>query len=154
MHMELIKHNEQKKRSVYKIDGDYKKIWHFKDISWLDNHIGLLDMFAPGLVKMHGWTEDKMWILMNNVSGIPASNFEQTEEFVKKIYNFCLKNIEDTAPYAHGDWVLSNIIVNGDELKLVDWDNLNIYPKKQIKKKLIQDMEKAFGSKFNDATSI
>lgn len=150
----LIKQNTQKKRSVYKLDsGEYKKVWHFKDVPWLDKHVSLLNEYVPGYVKTHGWTEFEMYIVMNELPGIPANQFEHTDEFIKKIYNFCLNNIEQTKPYAHGDWVLSNIIVNGDNITMCDWDNFNLYPSNNVYKKMHNDLKSAFGDKF-DTTSI
>lgn len=151
--MDLIRENKQKKRAVFKVGNYFKKVWYVKDMKWLSDHINLLNEYVPGYVKAHGWEEDCMWILFNPIPGVPASELEHTPEFVSKVYKFCLENIKQTAPYAHGDWVLSNIIVNGDKMSMCDWDNLNLWPKNDIKKKLHRDLKSAFGEKF-DPTSL
>jgi len=152
--MDLIKENKQKKRAVFKDGETYKKVWYIKDVNWIETHVSLLKQFVPGYVKQYGWTEDTMWLTMNPIAGIPASKFEHTPEFIRKVYAFCLENIRETKPYAHGDWVLSNIIVNGDTMQMCDWDNFNIWPANDIKTKLHSDLRSAFGDKFNDATGI
>jgi RIO-like serine/threonine protein kinase len=99
-----------------------------------------------------------MWIDYKIILGKPASGFIHSDEFIKKIYNFCLSNIRETYPYVHGDWVLSNIIIHEDNIKMCDWDNLNIYPREDIIIKLHKDLESSFGDKFNkfknDSTSV
>ena len=151
--MDLIKENKQKKRAVYKTDVGYRKVWYVKDIVWLKKHIELLNEYVPNYVLDYGYNEKTMWLDLNCIPGVPASTFEHTKEFVEKIYKFCLQNIEQTQPYAHGDWVLSNIIIDGDNIKMCDWDNLNLWPKSDIKKKLHSDLKSAFGDKF-DPSSI
>lgn len=153
MHMVLIKSTPEKKREVFESSDFYRKVWKYKDIKILEKHVDIMKYIWPGYIRNYGWTEDSMWIEVLKIKGIPASEFEHTEEFVKKIYNFCLDNIEKTSPYAHYDWVLSNIIIDGDHMYLVDWDNVDIYDKEEIQKKLISDLTSAFGEKF-DPTSI
>jgi tRNA A-37 threonylcarbamoyl transferase component Bud32 len=48
----------------------------------------------------------------------------------------------------HGDWTLSNIIINGDTMTMVDWDNLGSYPVDQVYKKLQSDLKSAFGDLY------
>lgn len=151
--MDLIRENKQKKRAVFKDGNFYKKIWYIKDVKWLTDHIKLLDKYMPGYVHAYGFEKDSMWIKFNTIPGIPASKCDHTPEFVKQVYHFCLDNINQTAPYAHGDWVLSNILVDGANMQMCDWDNLNLWPKDAIKKKLHNDLKSAFGDKF-DPTSI
>lgn len=151
--MDLIRENKQKKRAVFKQGNVYKKIWYFKDLKWLDKHVELLNRFVPGYLIDHSHDESSMWIMLNAIKGTPASELEHTPEFVSKVYNFCLQNIKDTAPFAHGDWVLSNIIVDGDHMQMCDWDNLNLWPAGAIKKKMKSDLKSAFGDKF-DTTGL
>lgn len=148
--MELIKENLQKKRQTWKLTDCYRKIWLFKDLTWQKQHIELLNEVVPNYVKSYGHCEKTMWIDFKIIPGIPASTFPHTEEFIKKVYLFCLDNIEKTRPYAHGDWVLSNILVDGSTFRLCDWDNLNIYPEKDKIVKLHMDLQSAFGLKFKE----
>lgn len=157
--MILIKENFQKKRQTWKADNFYRKVWQFIDLVWLEHHRELLDQVVPNYVLDVGYDDKSMWIDYKIIPGIPASQFEHTDEFIKNIYDFCLKNIEETKPYVHGDWVLSNIIVDGGSIRMCDWDNLNIYPREEILKKLHKDLKSAFGEKFDkviqhDSTSI
>lgn len=148
--MELIKENLQKKRQTWKLTDCYRKIWLFKDLTWQTQHIELLNEVVPNYVKSSGHCEKTMWIDFEIVPGIPASTFPHTEEFIKNIYSFCLDSIEKTRPYAHGDWVLSNILIDGATFRLCDWDNLNIYPEEDKIAKLHMDLQSAFGLKFKE----
>jgi RIO-like serine/threonine protein kinase len=150
--MDLIKENKQKRRSVYKLEDRYRKVWSFTDQDWLDDHISMLEDLMPGFVLDYKCSDTEMYIDYKIIPGTPASKFEHTPEFMKKIYNFCLDNINETQPYAHGDWVLSNIIVDDDKLTLIDWDNVNLYPPHLILEKLHDDLKSAFGDKFDPAS--
>jgi RIO-like serine/threonine protein kinase len=106
----------------------------------------------PGYVQSHGIEDSSMYICFNIIPGTPANTFEHTPEFIDKIYNFCVSNIKETEPYAHGDWVLSNIIIDGDNMYMVDWDNVGIYNPKEVLTKLKSDLKSAFGDKFDTAS--
>ncbi len=151
--MELIKENIQKKRQVWKTDTFYRKKWLFKDLLWLQDHVENLKVITDGYILDYGSDENSMWVDLKIIEGIPASKFEHTDEFIKKIYNFCLEQIERTQPYGHGDWVLSNIIVNGDKIEMVDWDNLSKHNKSMCMDKLHKDLRSAFGEKFDEVIS-
>jgi RIO-like serine/threonine protein kinase len=156
--MILVRENKQKKRRTYKLDDRYRKVWDIVDSEWLTYHTELLSKVVPGYVLDSGTDNNTMWIDYKIIPGTPASEFPHTDEFIKQIYKFCLENIQSTQPYVHGDWVLSNIIVNGNTMTMCDWDNLNIYPKEDVAKKLRNDLRSAFGTKFdeviNDSTGI
>ncbi len=152
MHMELIKSTPEKKRSVFELEDCFRKVWEYKDVALLEKHVSIMKGIWPEYVLRYGWTDNTMWLDIKKVQGIEASKLEHTDEFMKKVYNFCLENIKKTAPYAHYDWVLSNIIVDGDNMFLVDWDNVGIYTYEDIHKKLISDLKSAFGEKFDPAS--
>jgi len=151
--MVLIKSTPEKKRKVFELDDCYRKTWDFKDVQTLEKHVSIMKGIWPDYILRYGWTDDTMWIDFKKINGTEASKLEHTKEFVKKVYEFCLENIKKTSPYAHYDWVLSNIIVNGDEMFLIDWDNVGIYSYEDVQKKLLSDLKSAFGDKF-DPTSI
>ena len=50
----------------------------------------------------------------------------------------------------HYDWVLSNILIDGDNMYLVDWDNVAIKKPVEIHDKLEADLRSAFGEKFDE----
>lgn len=157
--MELIKENKEKFRSVWKLpNGNIRKYWYNKQPGWIEEHVDLLRNIVPNYVVDHGHDQSSVWLDMFSVKGISANTIPHTEDFIKKIYQFCLDNIKATSPYAHGDWVLSNIIIDGETMSMCDWDNLNIYSKDEVIKKLKNDLRSAFGEKFirviNDSASI
>lgn len=149
--MKLIKSNRDKHRVVYLLEsGIYRKYWFDKTFAWIESHATLLTELVPGYVNNWGENELGVWLDTNPLPGVPASTLEHTDTFIRSIYNFCLDSISKTAPYVHGDWVLSNIIVDGDNMQLCDWDNLGIYPQDQIQTKLVNDLTSAFGKKFKE----
>ena len=157
--MELIKVNPDKHRSVYRLDsGIIRKYWHLESSEWITSHVTLLNKIVPGYIIDSGKDNLGVWIDVTPLSGIAANNIIHTDEFIIKIYNSCLKNITETAPYVHGDWVLSNMFVDGDNVKFCDWDNVGIYPKEEVMNKLFKDLESAFGKRFkeliNDSTIV
>lgn len=150
--MVLIKSNIEKQREVYELKSSYKKVWKYKDIPVLNSHVRIMQEVWPDYIQQFGWTNDSMWIEVKKINGIPASKYTHSNEFIKKIYNFCLENIKQTAPYAHYDWVLSNIIIDGDDLYMIDWDNVGLYTQEEIMNKLYSDLKSAFGGKFDPAS--
>lgn len=139
--MELVRENKQKHRKVYFCGDRYRKIWSKVDSSWIEEHVRLLNTVVPGYVLAFG----NNWIEFRVIPGKPASTMPHSPEFAQRIYKFCKDSIQKTFPYVHGDWSLSNIIVNGDDLTLCDWDNLGIYPAEEVEQKLVKDLTDAFG---------
>jgi hypothetical protein len=152
--MELIKANEEKKRSTFLFKDRYRKFWYNATPGWIQDHVTILERVFPSYVLGYGIN----YIDFKILNGINANTIEHTDDFCKKIYKFCLENIKQTSPYFHGDWVLSNMIVNEDEIFLCDWDNLGVYPLDDVYKKLESDLMSAFGERFerikNDSASI
>lgn len=147
--MILIKENEDKSRAVYKLaDGRYRKVWAVSDQKALDHHVELLNKFMPHWVIDSGITTQSMYIDTLPISGKTADTVEHTQAFIDKIYEFCLGNINTTFPYAHGDWSLSNIILTGEDVSIVDWDNVAISKPADVIIKLHSDLQLAFGDKF------
>jgi len=148
--MDLIKQNTEKKRAVYLKDSDtIRKFWYDKDSVWMQQHAEILNKVQPGYVKFVG----ENYIDFTRYLGHPASKLKHTPEFCDEVCKFCVNQINSTLPYAHGDWVLSNIIVDGDVMHMVDWDNVGIYDKETIHTKLKADLQSAFGELF-DPSSI
>jgi len=148
--MDLIKQNTEKKRAVYLKDSDtIRKFWYDKDSVWMQQHAEILNKVQPGYVKFVG----ENYIDFTRYLGQPASKLKHTPEFCDEVCKFCVNQINSTLPYAHGDWVLSNIIVDGDVMHMVDWDNVGIYDKETIHTKLKADLQSAFGELF-DPSSI
>lgn len=150
--MKLVKENIEKAREVYKTDTSYIKHWHGKDFVWLLAHIKRLERVRPDYIINYGPGDGFMWAEFAKLEGTPASEFEHTPEFVKRITEYCVNNYKETYPYAHGDWVLSNIIINGDTIEMCDWDNVDKYPKEGVLEKMRNDLKSAFGDKFDTAS--
>lgn len=141
--MQLIKTNKRKKRSVY-FDGEfYYKVWNYSKPEWIDQHVQLVDRFAPGLIVDYSYTDCKMKIVLNRIPGETAFSVRHSESWMKRIHEACVQNLTETYPYAHCDWVLSNVIITPDsQIRLIDWDNLQKstvswkYTLRQLKKDL------------------
>lgn len=147
--MELVKENLAKKRSVYKLpNGNFKKYWHDRDIDWVVSHINILNQIVPNYLVNYGEDSSGGWIEVSHLKGFPANLRAHTDEFMLFVYEGCLTNIKETAPYAHGDWVLSNIYIEGDRLNFCDWDNIGIQDSETVLDKLHKDLHSAFGDRF------
>ena len=141
MLMELVKENTDKGRTVYFCGDRYKKVWNNK-ADWIYTHVKILDRIVPGFVIGHG----SDYIEYKVVQGVTANTFEHTDEFIRKVYNFCLSTIKQTRPWVHGDWVLSNIVIQPDNtMIMIDWDNVGIYREEEYLNKLHTDLISAFG---------
>lgn len=149
--MILIKENKQKRRLVYKLDdGTYKKVWLYKDLNWIEKHVKLLESMMPGYVKDYGFDDNTMWIILKPIPGVPVSNLKHTDKLINDVYKFCIKDLESTWPYVHGDWVLSNILYDDGEFRLCDWDNFDTgYEKSIVLEKLHNDLKSGFGERFD-----
>lgn len=144
MSMKLIRENKEKCRSVYFDGTNYIKIWGNKTPQWIEEHVNLLQSHIPDYVVDYGVN----WISYKAVPGIPASEFSHTPEFINRIHNFCINQIKTTKPWYHGDWSLSNILIDGDTIRMIDWDNLGQYPEEEIYAKLKNDLSSAFGESY------
>jgi len=143
--MKLIKQNLAKKRSVFFDGTHYHKIWHYSRPEWLAEHFQTVKLLCPELP--HDWhhTDSEMTFVMNVIPGTPASQFEHTASFVEQICRACQQNIQQTQPLYHGDWSLSNMIVNQGTVTFIDWDNIDRYSLHEVEQKLISDLHSAFG---------
>jgi RIO-like serine/threonine protein kinase len=154
--MKKIRENKEKQRTVYFCEDRYRKVWGNNTFEWINRHVKLLDRVVPGFVLGYG----NDYIEYKIIEGTTANVFEHTEEFVRKIYAFCLENIKSTAPWVHGDWTLSNIVIRPDgSMVMIDWDNLGMYREEEYMKKLHSDLISAFGEELfkkaiNDSASI
>jgi RIO-like serine/threonine protein kinase len=152
--MELIKENIQKHRKVYKLKDRYRKIWSDNRANWIINHVEILNKINPGYVLDFGID----FIDYKIVLGYPANTILHSDSFCFTICDFVFNENKRTYPYAHGDWVLSNIIVNEDKFTLIDWDNVGIYTDDDINKKIYSDLTSAFGieriQKYYDTTKF
>lgn len=144
--MDILKQNKVKRRAVYKMSDCVRKVWYFLDTDWLDNHVKMLNEVAPGYVLGYGNDNGYMWIDVQRIKGIPASHLHPTLENIERVYKFCLENISQTWPYVHGDWAPSNIIIDGNDWTMCDWDNVGQYPVEEVSEKLGLDMFECYGA--------
>lgn len=140
----LIRINYEKKRAVYFCGTHYRKIWENIDPDWIKLHVKNLDLIFPGYVINFGLN----WIDYKVIEGKPASEFPHTKDFIKKIHDYCLTQINETKPWFHGDWTLSNMIINGETITMIDWDNLGQYSEEEVLQKLKSDLKSAFGDLY------
>lgn len=143
--MKLIRENKEKQRAVFLLDnGLYRKYWYNQTAEWINGHVALLNKCVPDYVNASG----DNWIEFNPVPGTLASTYKHTPEFVQLIYNFCLDNIKQTMPYSHGDWALSNMLIDNGTIRMCDWDNIGVRNADDVLAKLTSDLSDAFGELF------
>lgn len=143
--MKLIRDNLEKHRKIYYCENRYHKVWNDgRSLDWIKDHVQLLEKIVPGYVLDYG----DCWIEYAIIPGTPVSQLSHTPELIKKVYNFCLDNILETYPYVHGDWALSNMLIEDGIIRMCDWDNLGIYPMSEVIEKLHADLTSSFGKSF------
>jgi RIO-like serine/threonine protein kinase len=142
--MKLIRENKEKQRATFFCGDRYRKEWYSRPPEWISSHVKMLNEHVPNYVLASG----NNWIEYKIVPGTLASEFKHTPEFIDRIYRFCLENIKQTMPYTHGDWSLSNMIIDGDNITLIDWDNIGFYHPDDVFEKLNEDLTNAFGTAF------
>ncbi len=136
-------------RKIFKYKTHYRKIIDHQNFMFgrgvrgygggisVHEHVKLVSKFLPGYILDYKVCDNYMWIDYKIIKGIPASEvYPKTPEFLKKVYRFCLDNMKETAPYYHYDTGLDNIIVDGDNFTLIDWDILDIYNEQDAFKKM------------------
>ena len=144
--MELIKTkimsvSKDRERRVYKSKTHYRKYWNYSSHTFgpqgmsIKEHVEMVNKLFPGYILTYEVSKEGMWIDYNIVPGILAEKFPRSPEFIKKIYNFCIENMRETAPYFHYDWAFHNILIDGDNLQLIEWDDCGIYPEQEVKKR-------------------
>ena len=147
----LIKQKSETRTEVWELEDRFRKKWLYKNEQWLTEHYKMLESLCDdGYLKGFGFDENHMWLDTNKLKGQLASTCEYTPEFIEKIHKFCLEHYySKTKPHAHFDWDLSNMIVEGDNITLVDWDHCREYPEGQVLDKMESDLKKGFGEKYN-----
>ena len=152
--MELIKENKEKHRATYFCGDRYRKVWTNTTPKWISDHVQLLKEHMPGYVLDFG----SNWIEYNIIPGTPVNTIPHTDDFILRIHKFCLENIQQTKPYVHGDWVLSNMLIHDNVIRLCDWDNFGIYSDAEVRQKLYADLLSAFGERYlkviHDSASV
>ena len=109
----------------------------------VDEHVKLVNKFFPGYILDYKVYKGCIWIDYKIIKGIPATEvFPKTAEFIKKVYRFCVDSYKKTAPFFHGDCGLDNILVDGDDFYLIDWDSCDRYSEEEVYEDLYEDLIK------------
>ena len=140
-------------RKIYKYKTHYRKTIDHQDYRFgkgmygkgggmsVDEHVNMVNKLFPGYILDYKVYSNSIWIDYNIIKGVPASEvFPKTPEFIKKIYRFCVDHYKKTAPFFHGDCTLENIMVDGDDLYLIDWDRCDLYSKEEVYTDLYEDL--------------
>ena len=130
--------NSKHNRKIEKLKDRYRKTWYGEDPEQklgtknLDEHIRLLDKFNPGYVLDYNLNDKEMVIDYKILPGIRMGDINYDDEFKEKIYNYCSSHILSTWPYAYFEWNPWNILIDGDSIHLIDWDNFQ-HAKRSLK---------------------
>ena len=136
------------KREVYKLKDRYRKIWYSSDPEkWLktdciESHVAILNKIKPGFILDYGINNEKMFIDYKIIPGKAAYDFKLTTKFLNKIKKYCLDSLKQTWPYAHYDWGLGNILIDGDNIDLIDWDNVKKWDEQYTLDEMITLLDK------------
>ncbi len=126
----------------------YRRVWMAELETRLVKHVYIMNQIRPGYILDYGVRPEGIFLEVKLVPGVPAQDLKLTDDFRQRILEFCLDNIRSTQPYAHGDWHLSNILVNGSDMDIVDWDTVGTYSSREVHAKLTKDLQSYFGQDF------
>ena len=134
-------------RTVHNYKTHYRKHRNYVDTKWFYPHIEMLNRLRPGYVISSRLTKKAMWIDYKVIPGTRAdhTDFIRDDQFPSQIYNFVISNIQEIYPYVHGDWTLHNMIIDGTDIELIDWDQCQIHTHRDIIKLFNLAMVKNFG---------
>jgi|TARA_B110000858_G_scaffold166517_1_gene193848 RIO-like serine/threonine protein kinase len=137
-------------RTVHNYKTHYRKHWNYVDPQWFHPHIDIVNRFRPGYIISSRLTKKAMWIDYKVIPGIRAdhTDFIRDDQFTSRIHNFVISNIQETYPYVHGDWTMHNMIIDGTDIELIDWDSCQIHTHQDIIKLFNLAMTKNFGSNY------
>ena len=130
--------NSKHNRKIEKLKDRYRKTWYGEDPEQklgtknLYEHIRLLNKFNPGYVLDYNLNDKEMVIDYKILPGIRMGDINYDDEFKEKIYNYCSSHILSTWPYAYFEWNPWNILIDGDSIHLIDWDNFQ-HAKRSLK---------------------
>ena len=134
-------------RRVYKGNGCYIKEFDYCDHYWYHKHIKMVDTINPGYYINTFYSTTRMTFIMKTVPGVNAKTLGSGIKFVKRILKFVHSNIQETGSLGHGDWALENIIVNGNDMQMIDWDACGVMTKEEKLNKAYHDLKKDFEKK-------
>ena len=146
--MILLKTNKKHSSEIYQAENFYLKKFYKWDSAHLQRHAKLLHIFNPGYLIDYGNSSDYMWTKVKKLEGIPAREFEQTDEFVCNIMQYCINHYKKTYPYAHMEWSLNHIFIRDNDIQICDWDHFGIYPPKEVWQVMHRMFDQMFGKKY------
>lgn len=149
--LEYVKQKTGYNIHTFKSDDFYLKKYYDWSPEYLETHTKRVNNFFPGYILDTGVEEDYVWSKLKVIPGIMAAEFDQDDDFIYRILNFCIKNYHQTYPYAHMEWSLKNILIDEqDNIQLCDWDSYGIYPPKMVWKEMHRAFFVMFGKKIDD----
>ena len=157
------------KRSVYYNDVTKSYIkYHdyctgFNDIKkreWYKEHCRLMDKYYPGFILSRSCSGNRIILEYKEIEGnriCGDEDWEPTEPIdwsyrrIHKLYRWILSEVDKTWPYTHGDWALTNILVQSNgEFKMVDFDtfsNTSLPTMDHVINQIHTDLIKGFGKR-------
>lgn len=147
--MDLIKSNEYKRREVFNNNEHIIKYWYNRDQQWVRAHTTTIERVYPGYILDWGAESHYCWAKFKHLPGKTAHEFEHTDKFIKNLILYCLEQNKDIAPYSHGDWVLSNILYDGSDFYICDWDNIGLYDESFVLDKMYSDLYATLGERLS-----
>lgn len=144
--MELIKENNSKQRKVFKLATSIYKTYGSVPLDCVQEHVKIMNTIMPGYILNYGENMYGTFLECKLIEGIPCNTLDRP---IEEVYKFCIDSIVKTYPYMHMDWAPSNILFDGTDYHLVDWDNVGIYEPSTALAELDIDMKEYYGSRFD-----
>ena len=134
-------------RQVYKGNNCYIKERLWGDYYWYNKHIKIVNTVNPGYYINTMYSHSRMTFVIKEVPGVNAKTLGINPKFVKNLVNFVHSNIEETGPFGHGDWALENIMVNGNDMQMIDWDTCDVMSKEEKLNRAYQKLSRDYNRK-------
>ena len=147
--MIILKENISKQRIVYRLSDRVRKVYSNVSIEQIRAHVMIMDLVYPGYILDYGTCTEGVFLECIIVEGVACNTLEHTIDNINKVYSYCIENMRETYPYMHMDWAPSNILYDGKQFNMVDWDNIAIVDINQALAELDIDMRECYGSQFD-----
>lgn len=147
--MIILKENISKQRIVYRLSDRVRKVYGNVSIEQIRAHVMIMDLVCPKYILDYGICDRGTYLECVIVEGIACNKLEHTMDNISKVYSYCIQNMCETYPYMHMDWAPSNILYDGKQFNMVDWDNIAVVDINHALNELDTDMRECYGLQFD-----
>lgn len=147
--------NTKHNRKILKLKDRYRKIWYGENPQLklgtknLIEHVRLLNKFNPGYILDYNLTDKEMIIDYEILPGKSMDTYYPYDgELKERAYDYCLRHLLSTWPYAFCEWNRWNVLIHNDSMCLIDWDSFHYASADFTLKNMINLLDNKFKKHF------